>query len=616
MPEKRRAFAVFPTVCATDPLVSDMPGRVLLVEDDPDTSSALEGVLTYGGWEIKTVADGIRAIRMLYEWQPDLMLLDLMLPGMDGYQICRLIKNDSSLRDLPVVMLTARTLPEEIRYGIEIGADEYITKPFDVHDLIARMENVLARKTGRLKDREIVDPFAGKNDLEAATAIILRVNRLLDAKLMELSRARSSQKETEGLLRNRINELKRLQEVALSVSANLDLDQTLRHLARAVKEGLNVDRVRIFLVDDGQVVLRLNTDAGDAAGALDDRSGILAHVLENRRPLLVRNASGDGSEGAGSDSGPFALAPMHVRDEPIGVLAVGNNITRRAIPNQQLESLTAFANHAAVVIQNARLFRDLANTYQNLKENQQQFVQAAKLLSVGDLVAGIAHELNQPLTVIRGFAQWIRKRTGPADRYYEELGMIEECTTRMMKIINHLRAFAGGSERADGPVQVDEILENALLLTAERLKVHGVQIVVDYGESLPCVIGDANQLEQAFLGLISNAQEAMEKTGGGTLKIATRWVSEEDHPESPGYTEISISDTGEGIPEEIQDRVFDPFFTTKEVGKGMGLGLSTCYGIVREHRGEIRVHSRPGYGTTFTILLPAASLTESSVNRR
>jgi len=616
MPEKRRAFAVFPTVCATDPLVSDMPGRVLLVEDDPDTSSALEGVLTYGGWEIKTVADGIRAIRMLYEWQPDLMLLDLMLPGMDGYQICRLIKNDSSLRDLPVVMLTARTLPEEIRYGIEIGADEYITKPFDVHDLIARMENVLARKTGRLKDREIVDPFAGKNDLEAATAIILRVNRLLDAKLMELSRARSSQKETEGLLRNRINELKRLQEVALSVSANLDLDQTLRHLARAVKEGLNVDRVRIFLVDDGQVVLRLNTDAGDAAGALDDRSGILAHVLENRRPLLVRNASGDGSEGVGSDSGPFALAPMHVRDEPIGVLAVGNNITRRAIPNQQLESLTAFANHAAVVIQNARLFRDLANTYQNLKENQQQFVQAAKLLSVGDLVAGIAHELNQPLTVIRGFAQWIRKRTGPADRYYEELGMIEECTTRMMKIINHLRAFAGGSERADGPVQVDEILENALLLTAERLKVHGVQIVVDYGESLPCVIGDANQLEQAFLGLISNAQEAMEKTGGGTLKIATRWVSEEDHPESPGYTEISISDTGEGIPEEIQDRVFDPFFTTKEVGKGMGLGLSTCYGIVREHRGEIRVHSRPGYGTTFTILLPAASLTESSVNRR
>ena len=587
-----------------------MPGRVLLVEDDPDTSGALEAVLTYGGWEVRAVGDGIRAIRMIYEWRPDLLLLDLMLPGMDGYQICRLIKNDADLKELPVIMLTARTLPEEIRYGYEIGANEYITKPFDIHDLAVKMEEVLARTAGRLKDREIIDPFAGKNDLEAATSLILRVNRLLDTTLMELSQARSSQRDTEGLLRNRINELKRLQEVALSASADLDLDQTLRYLARAVKEGLNVDRVRILLVDEGQIVLRWSTDAEDTVRSLDQRDGIAAHVLEHRRPLLVRNTSGDGSGSAGSDTGPFALAPMHVRDESIGVLAVDNTTTRQAISNPQLESLTAFAGHAAVVIQNARLFRDLENAYQNLKENQQQFVQAAKLLSVGDLVAGIAHELNQPLTVIRGFAQWIRKRTGPADRYYEELGMIEEGTTRMMKVINHLRAFAGESERADGPVHVNDILENALLLTAERLKVHGVQVIVDYGKPLPCVIGDANQLEQAFLGLISNAQEAMEKTGGGTLRIRTRWTPEEERPDAPGHAEISISDTGEGVPEDIQDRVFDPFFTTKEIGKGIGLGLSTCYGIVREHRGEIEVHSRPGHGATFTIRLPAVSLTE------
>ena len=424
-----------------------MPGRVLLIEDDPETSGALEAVLTHEGWEIKTVADGIRAIRMVYEWLPDLMLLDLMLPGMDGYQICRLIKSDPNLRDLPVVILTARTLPEERRYGFEIGADEYVTKPFDIHDLITRMEDALTRTDGRLKDREIVDPFADKNDLAAATSIILRVNQLLDEKLMELSHARAKQKETE----------------------------------------------------------------------------------------------------------------------------------------------------------------------KQLKENQQQLVQAAKLLSLGVLVAGIAHELSQPLTVIRGFAQWIRKRISSTDRYYEELGMIEEGTTRMMKIIDHLRAFSGESEHVDVPIPVNQILENALLLTTERLKTHDIQIVVDYAESFPCVIGDANQLEQAFLSLISNAQDAMEKTGGGTLRIATRAMSDRTHPESSGYAEISISDTGQGIPDEILDRIFDPFFTTKEVGKGMGLGLSACYGIVREHGGEIQVNSQRGHGATFTVLLPAISLSEHLV---
>ncbi|MBI5755851.1 MAG: HAMP domain-containing protein [Nitrospirae bacterium] len=259
----------------------------------------------------------------------------------------------------------------------------------------------------------------------------------------------------------------------------------------------------------------------------------------------------------------------------------------------------------------ARSFNKMAEylqkTYQDIKSTNAQLTQSAKLAAVGELAAGVAHELNQPLMVIRGHAQELLDGNSIPEAVRKDIKLIEKQTGRMMRIIDHLRAFARQSSGTFEQVNLNSVLNDSFTLVTQQLKNHNIEIVKEFDETIPKIWGDHNRLEQVFLNLITNARDAMEEKGEGILTVQTRSVfnSKEEGKEALSGIRVILSDTGTGIEDNIMDKIFDPFFTTKEVGKGTGLGLSIGYSIIKEHGGTINVESRVGTGTRFTLEFPA-----------
>jgi signal transduction histidine kinase len=233
-----------------------------------------------------------------------------------------------------------------------------------------------------------------------------------------------------------------------------------------------------------------------------------------------------------------------------------------------------------------------------VEHRHQVMVQSHKLRAVGRLTAGVAHELNNPINNIMLTAAMLNEDDGTLSDE-ERLDMIvdlEEQAERCRKIVANLLNFAREGEMQMGQLEVRAILDESLALVANQLKLSGVKTRVELAENLPPVNGDQQYLSQIFVNLALNAADAMPK--GGTLRISG------DTEADGGFLAIHLTDSGSGIPEHVLQSVFDPFFTTKSTGKGTGLGLSVSLGIARSHGGDIRVASREGEGTTFTVLLP------------
>ena len=257
----------------------------------------------------------------------------------------------------------------------------------------------------------------------------------------------------------------------------------------------------------------------------------------------------------------------------------------------------------------ARSFNKMAEylqkTYQDLKSTNTQLTQSAKLAAVGELAAGVAHELNQPLMVIRGYSQELLDGDSIPEWIKKDIKLIESQTTRMMKIINHLRAFARQSSGTFEQVDLNAVINDSFTLITQQLKHHNIEIIYELDNNIPRIWGDHNRLEQVFLNLITNAKDAMEEKGGGTLTVKSQLIyNNGKNKDSIKNVRVLFSDTGAGISEEVYDKIFDPFFTTKEVGKGTGLGLSIAYSIIKDHGGTIDVESIAGMGTKFIIEFP------------
>jgi two-component system NtrC family sensor kinase len=235
---------------------------------------------------------------------------------------------------------------------------------------------------------------------------------------------------------------------------------------------------------------------------------------------------------------------------------------------------------------------------QQLKSaTSRQLGQSAKLASIGRLAAGIAHEINNPLTGVLTFAHLLRQKTTMDEQSKEDIDVIVRETTRVREIVQGLLNFARESPPQKQLLDINEVLSQAMTLVRSQKEFRNITVEEKLASNLPYILGDKNQLQQVFLNLSLNACEAMEK--GGTLSIATSFRD--------GNVIISFRDTGCGIRKEHVERIFDPFFTTKPVGKGTGLGLSVSYGIIEQHGGSIEVESEEGKGSTFTITLPVES---------
>jgi two-component system, NtrC family, sensor kinase len=232
-----------------------------------------------------------------------------------------------------------------------------------------------------------------------------------------------------------------------------------------------------------------------------------------------------------------------------------------------------------------------------------KLLHAEKMAAVGQLVSGVAHEVNNPLTAILGFADLLMENPELHETARKDLRVILQEAQRTKQIVQNLLSFARQMPPQRDAVQLNTILHRTVQLRSYDFTSHGVDIVENLDEDLPEVIGDAQQLQQVFLNIVNNAYDAVHEVGHpGRIEIMSTKAGES--------VEVCFRDNGNGI--SHPDKIFDPFFTTKEVGKGTGLGLSICYGIVKEHGGEILCHNNiGGQGATFIVRLPAASHTAS-----
>jgi C4-dicarboxylate-specific signal transduction histidine kinase len=242
---------------------------------------------------------------------------------------------------------------------------------------------------------------------------------------------------------------------------------------------------------------------------------------------------------------------------------------------------------------------------QELREKQEQLVQAGKLATLGELTTGVAHELNNPLNNIGLFIgnamDLIEFGAGEinSERPLRELASAMQQVRKATEIITHLRTFGRAASVSFQPVVLSEVIANAFSLIQEQLRLRQIEVRVEMPDEEVVVIGNAIQLEQVFLNLLTNARDALSEKADKRITITCITTAD--------LVEIRVRDTGSGISSEIEQRIFDPFFTTKEVGAGTGLGLSITYSIIKEHQGTIQLENHDGEGALFLLQLPRAS---------
>lgn len=299
---------------------------------------------------------------------------------------------------------------------------------------------------------------------------------------------------------------------------------------------------------------------------------------------------------------------------------LNNVLQQQTVPPFELQ-LRRHDDEAVVLEVSARLMRDgerseaihcIARDLTERRRLEEQLIKAEKLSAIGQLVAGVAHEVNNPLTSISGYTQLMLRDASLPSGVRQDLQHINTQAERAARIVQNLLMFAREHKPQRTLIDINQVLQSTLTLRAYQLRVDNITVVTDFAPNLPQTVADPHQLQQVFLNLINNAHQAMTEHGGkGTLTLRTsveRRVGEGGGKES--YIRVAVSDTGVGIPSRNLSRIFDPFFTTKPIGQGTGLGLSICFGIIQEHRGRIWAESEVGVGTTMYVELPLVDVEE------
>ena len=404
------------------------------------------------------------------------------------------------------------------------------------------------------------------------------------------------------------------------------IEDLLAHVLERTMRAVSATIGSIMLLDRERQVLRIAVGRG-----LGDEEhsrptvevkvgeGIAGRVVQMGEAVLVEDIEKDPRFAKVSDpkygGGSFICMPLRVGDRIVGVVNLAKKerapgVTSPTFVNTDLQFLNALMTYTAYAVDNARLFEEARSAAQRLEEvvedqklrltlAQQQMLQAAKLSALGELVAGVAHELNNPLTVLIGTADLMEAEASPVVKRH--LHLMRSAINNAQSVVRGLLTFGRRMPLQKAPVDLAELTEKVLALTSGELHVAEVRVRKDLAPDLPRVHADANQLQQVLVNLITNAKQAMAGMDGERrLHISV-------HRADAARVSIQVEDTGPGVAAEVIAKVFDPFVTTKS--DGTGLGLSISYGIVREHGGTLTVESPPGRGAVFTVELPIEAST-------
>lgn len=402
-----------------------------------------------------------------------------------------------------------------------------------------------------------------------------------------------------------------LARLARELAGTLDAHRVAELVTRGIVDLLGARGAVVYLLDNESGELRaLQSFGGDAAPAevLRPGEGTAGRAVAERKivvtPDVLREPRIELSPALrarviAGGYGAIAAVPLLTHERVIGTITVADR-TGREFSADDIQTLQAAADQTALALENARLYESARDSLTRLRDAQAQLVQAAKMSALGQLVSGVAHELNNPLSVVIGYGQLLLGRDLPASAKRPVELMVSQ-GDRMAKIVRNLLYFARQRPPERAAVEINHVIEQTLALRTSQLELSGIAVQRDFADNLPIITGDAQQLEQVFLNLILNAEQAIKGVRGhGRIALRTRLATD-------GRSIIAdVIDDGPGIAPDAISRVFEPFYTTKTVGSGTGLGLSVSYGIVEEHNGRLSVRSRPGE-TVFTLELPVTS---------
>ena len=406
-----------------------------------------------------------------------------------------------------------------------------------------------------------------------------------------------------------------LARLARELTATLEVEPIAKLLARGAAELVNARAAGVFLIEPEDGSLRPRATHGTDADVMHELifktgEGAVGRAVADRRIVTSADILADPAIQLAAwvrerirASGYRVVVgvPLLTHDRVIGALGLGAE-PGSTFSREELQTLEALADQAALAFENARLYASARDSLAQLRDTQFQLVQAAKMSALGQLVSGVAHELNNPLSVIVGYGQLLLAREVPTS-VLRPIELMVSQADRMAKIVRNLLLFARQRPSERTTVNLNDVMEQTLALRINQLTVSGIAVEKKFIRGLPPVLADPHQLEQVFLNLLLNAEQAMlEGKTGGRIILNTN-VSRDARTVS-----AEVIDDGPGIPQDALPHVFEPFFTTKTVGSGTGLGLSVSYGIVEEHGGHLTVESRPGR-TVFRLELPVAQST-------
>jgi signal transduction histidine kinase len=296
---------------------------------------------------------------------------------------------------------------------------------------------------------------------------------------------------------------------------------------------------------------------------------------------------------------PFVAVPMFAKGKVVGVLLVNNFISGRPFKERDLKLLGMLANQGGLALETARLYHNLESANKELAQMRNRLLEADKLAALGEIAAGVAHEIRNPLVSIGGFTRRIRKKVGADSPITQYLDVIIDEVTRLEKTLNEMLDFSSDAPSHFAEHDLNAIIEQSLELIRRELAENNVEVIEEFGKDLPPIYCDDRQIKHVFLNLFLNAIQAM-GPNNGKLTVRTFSVVREGKQFVAG----EVSDTGGGISMDIVHNIFNPFFTTKD--EGSGLGLSIVHKIVTRHYGQVEVHNRGEEGASFLVTLPAA----------
>ena len=406
----------------------------------------------------------------------------------------------------------------------------------------------------------------------------------------------------------KIKQLTALYEIGKNLSSTLDLDELFKKALELLKDRFGYAACGILLLDGKRDELYIKQVMGrgmEECKKLRFRvgiDGIVGWVAKTGELVYIPDVSKDPRYiPGGSPIKSEAAFPLKVRDQVFGVLNIESD-ELNGFDEEDLKVLSSFASQMSISIENAQLFSDLKQTLQELKQAQDQIVQAEKLRAMGEMASGVAHDFNNVLAVVLGNIQLLLHqldRLSP-EEVREGLKVIERSSKDGAETVRRIQEFTGvRRDREFISLSLNEIITEVIAITQPRWKGQtqkkGIQVeLTTQLKNIPLIMGNPSELREVLTNIIFKAVDAMPK--GGELTLITQ-------PQAEDWVEVRIADTGIGMNEEVKKRVFDPFFTTKGVTNS-GLGMSVSYGIVRRHGGEILIESEPGKGTTFIIHLP------------